>query len=418
MPPEINDHRNQKDELPSFDNYSLHQGSKTMNKETTAGRSNAVSGSIEFTDPYKFHQQRLTQTERSSAGGAQVSRISSQAFAALEKPNYQDQKSPSNGGHLLPNPFAPQATDNRQAQIPPYNPPPEQRPAPQPDLPPRVVLPPDNNQKIEERPGTRPWELIVPAPNGTDRSPIVDAYSQKQGARHAGDHTLPLIDATPGRRDFVPPPARPDLPPTVGPRPDQPLPVRPQVQPAPGTRPDIPQWTPPRPGTYPPPDVAPWTQPKPQIDQQVKPVDFRPDRADIIATIEPKYETNDIAKAVKLAKDAGLPLAVHIGASWCGYCVQMERNTWPSVEGTNNSRGSLQGKVVVLHLDVDQAQSLRGEKQQLANEILRDRGGSVPLLRVFKIDDSGRLKRTAEHTGAISNKAALENFLIGGGVKR
>lgn len=328
--------------------------------------------------------------------------------------------------HLLPNPFdfhqgdktpvkpAPQPADKTPAKpdpsLPPFDfhqgdktpgkpGPAEPKPfTPPADVTPIPVPPPEPRPDAHDK---------VPAPTDISdvnilggKSSVVAAYERRQGARHAGNgNNLPPIDAIPGPKDLTPP--------VPGPRPNDLTP------PAPGPRPSD---FAPTPG--PRPDVAPWVPPKIDDKPPVKPVDFRPDRDDLISKLEPKYETTDVATAVKMAKGTGLPLAVHIGASWCGYCVQMEQNTWPSVEGTGNRKGSMQGKVVVLHVDVDHARNLRGDNAKLANEILRDRGGSVPLLRVFKVDEQGKLTKTAENHGAINSKSGLENFLIKGGVKR
>ena len=287
---------------------------------------------------------------------------------------------------------------------------------PGPVEPPRPFTPPSDVKPIpvpppEPRPDARdktPAPTDISDPNILGgKSSVVAAYERRQGARHAGNgNNLPPIDAIPGPNDLTPP--------VPGPRPNDLTP------PPPGPRPN--DLTPPPPGPRPSdltpvprPEPAPWVPPKIDDKPAIKPVDHR---EELISKLEPKYETSDVATAVKMAKDLGLPLAVHIGAEWCGYCVQMERNTWPSVEGTADRKGSMQGKVVVLHVDIDHARNLRGENAKLAQEILRDRGGSVPLLRVFKVDEQGGLTKTAENHGAINSKSGLEQFLIKGGVKR
>ncbi len=239
--------------------------------------------------------------------------------------------------------------------------------------------PPKPQDKITDQPPAN----IPDSKSG--KSSIVEAYERRQGARNAGSGYLPPIDAIPN--DLRPP--------------------SPGTNPGPGPS-DL---RPPSPG----PDLPPWTPPK---DNNVKPTDFTPKPNDQIENIKPKYETDEIGEAVRLAKETGLPLAVHIGASWCHYCVEMERNTWPAVEGSNGRKGSMQGKVVVLHLDVDDAKSLRGEDARYASEILKNRGSSIPIIRMFSVDQSGSFSKTNENRGAINSRSQLESFLIRGGAKR
>lgn len=464
MPPEIDDSKSKTEPLPLIDFYSFHQGAFSMSDKNTNGNA-ASKDSIELTDPYGYHQglnslaralgnlgddaKRSSDEQKGqpkdskaeSPGSAKpdnvecingVCRILSPAELAAKKaregsrgeakekgilgdlqiaeikikppsnessaepkekaPAQNEIKVPGDLSHLLPNPFTfhqgdktlprpaePGPVISRPGEPAPFVPPKDVTPlpvppTPSPELPPEVKpLPADRIPTIEIDPQFPP---------GSGKSPIVEAYERKQGARHAGSGTLPPIDAIPLPSDLTPP------------------------VPVPG----------PQPG--PKPDIAPWAPPKVDDKPEIKPVDFRPNPSDLISKLEPKYETSDVATAVKMAKETGLPLAVHVGASWCGYCVQMEQNTWPAVEGTGNQKGSLQGKVVVLHMDVDHARNLQGEDARLANEILKNRGSSVPILRVFKVDQSGNFTKTAENRGAINSKSGLENFLIKGGVQR
>lgn len=394
MPPEIDDHKPKNEQpLPLIDLFSFHQGS-LLNDQTQGAKPH---GSIEISDPFAYHQGLNSLAKVLNGDQAKTAARTKDEQSPAKEDKLPGGKTPDGyiclDGICRPMTAAEKAAKETKETILPANPfefhqrgkaspwavqPP--RPFPDnrtPELP-QPSKPADrpNDNPIPLKPGDRSNDnsnLLQETKSG--KSAIVEAYERRQGARHAGaGGLLPAIDAIPFPGDLTPP--------------------------SPGPRPDI----------------APWTQPKPDVN--VKPADFRPEPSDLISKLEPKYETNDVATAVKMARDTGLPLAVHIGAQWCHYCTEMERNTWPSVEGTANSKGSMQGKMVMLHLDVDHAQSLAGDDAKFAREILRNRGGSVPLLRVFKVDSSGNLSKTAENPGAISNKTALENFLRRGGVSR
>ncbi|MBX9688296.1 MAG: thioredoxin family protein [Candidatus Obscuribacterales bacterium] len=330
------------------------------------------------------------------------------------------------GSHLLPSPFKPagqpEAKDIKPAPAEPgkFAPPSDSR---------ALNIPKPDDSAIRTPASPLPSSLV-------GKSVVVEAYERRQGARQAGNNSnLPPLDAIPmpsPRPDLTPPLPSPNNKPSDF-APWAPPKVDPNVRPTDYQRPNPNDLIPPspqdfnRPGPSNPGDFRPVNpgehrKPSPS-DFMQNPRDFRPPSdikapSDLISKIEPKYETNDVATAVKMARDTGLPLAVHIGASWCHYCVEMEQKAWPSVEGSNGRKGSMQGKVVVLHLDVDQQRSLRGESAQMAAEITRNRGGSVPIIRVFSVDQSGRLTKTAENSGAIMDKRALENFLIRGGAKR
>jgi thiol-disulfide isomerase/thioredoxin len=398
MPPEIDNSKPRTEALPLIDFYSFNQGSINMSEKSPAQPANREkSGVLEICDPFVFNQGLSFvgkgATADRAAATASDNRNASGATGQVPFDFHQGDRTPG----TMPAPFIPQVDFRPSA--------PEVKPPVPGDLTPR--------------PQDRTRDIPSPSiPGASGKSPIVEAYERRQGARHAGLNPLPAIDPIPGPSDLVPPSPgpRPDLiPPSPGPRPNDWTP--PSPGPGPGPAPDLPPWTPPKPDLNPRPDVAPWTPPRPDVRPDLRP-DVRPDRTDLISKLEPKYETSDIATAVKMARDTGLPLAVHIGASWCGYCVQMEQDTWPLVEGTNNRRGSMQGKVVVLHMDVDQARYLQGEGKQYANEVLKNRGGSVPLLRVFKVDQSGQFTKTAENHGAINSRSSLEAFLERGGVQR
>lgn len=359
MPPEIDDRGSTQSTASVFDLLSFHQGF-SANENNQAAK--PEQDKITFTNPY----------------------LHSVLPALDSRPNPFDYHQKGDAKPALPlpsvdiKPNTPDSSDKKPIEPKPFVPPTDVKPLPAPD-------------------GT---DGAYTLPFQPDKSPIVQLYERKQGARQAGSGgALPPIDAIPNPSDLIRP-VQPTPGPDLRPSPS------PEVKPSPGPEP----W--PRPNPKPP-DLIP----KPLDD--IKPTDYRPDPpSDLINKLEPKYETSDVGKAVRMAKELGVPLAVHIGASWCHYCVEMERKTWPSVEGSASKQGSLQGKMVVLHLDVDQQRSLRGEDARLASELTKNRGTSVPIIRVFKVDSQGAITKTNENRGAINSQSKLEEFLVKGGVRK
>lgn len=386
MPPEIDNSKPKEEAQPLIDFLAFHQGSTNNDGSSLPNKSSGKETSLEITDPYNLHQ-----------GLSSLARVLSQApkaeGASERRSDTLDasaQKPASQSANSRPNPFS-----YHQGEKPGPKPETPAKPEdePKPFVPPADVKPLPQTEKEAPKPTDQTSENKNANKEG--KSPIVEAYERKQGARIAGNgNTLPAIDAIPGPNDLTPP------------------------APGPNPNPQPNDFKPPWQQDKPKPDLPPWVAPDTKPDQPVKPVDYRPDPSDLISKLEPKYETKDVATAVKMAQETGLPLAVHIGAEWCGYCVQMERNTWPAVEGDGKTKGSMQGKVVVLHLDVDDQKGLRGESAKQAGEITKNRGSSIPILRVFKVDVGGKLTMTAENRGAINSKTQLENFLIKGGAKR
>lgn len=104
-----------------------------------------------------------------------------------------------------------------------------------------------------------------------------------------------------------------------------------------------------------------------------KPDDVKPD-----GQIKPRYETSQISEALELAAKNNLPVIVHVGASWCGPCRQMESGAWPAIEKDAN----LNSKAIYLHLDVDKARQLSGEAGAAAKELMRGVTG-YPTIKAF-----------------------------------
>ena len=360
MFPEIDNLEPKLEPKPLFDFYGFNQGSINLGERSSAAHKEPPGAALEMSDPYGFSQGLNTRAGVLS-GIDETHRASMKEKIESCRGQFVGLDFDQANRGARPSPFAPFTPETKEPALIEHlaNPP----------LPFDYLPIPGKNAGDISR-------TFMPAASG--KSSIVEAYERRQGARHAGNGTLPSIDPVPLPGDFSPPSHLP------------------------GPRPDLP----------------PWTPSHTDVDPNYRPVDVRPDRTELISKLEPKYETSNVAKAVKMAEATGLPLAVHIGASWCGYCVQMEQNTWPSVEGSPNQHGSLQGKVVVLHMDVDQARNLQGESKHFADEILKNRGQSVPLLRVFKVDSSGHLTKTAENHGALNSRSALESFLVKGGVRK
>ena len=110
----------------------------------------------------------------------------------------------------------------------------------------------------------------------------------------------------------------------------------------------------------------------------------------------------------------GRPLVVQVGQSWCGHCQHMESKIWPSVEGTSQDKGSMEGKAVFLHLDYDKSRQLEGDDAFLAQKLRSDVQG-FPTYRVYKIGDAGSVQKIAESSGSMS-QTDLESFLSSAGV--
>lgn len=128
-----------------------------------------------------------------------------------------------------------------------------------------------------------------------------------------------------------------------------------------------------------------------------------------------RFENDKITDAFVLSMQTGLPLVVQVGQHWCTHCQHMESNVWPSVEGTAQTKGSLEGKAVFLHLDYDQSRKLEGDNAWLAQKLRADVSG-FPTYRVYKIGDAGTVQKLAESAGTKS-QADLESFLSSAGVR-
>ena len=115
--------------------------------------------------------------------------------------------------------------------------------------------------------------------------------------------------------------------------------------------------------------------------------------------LEHKYTTQEVEKAVQQAKERGLPLVVHVGASWCGPCRQMEAGVWPRIEK------EMHGKAVFLHIDADQASQLGGRAGQLAGA-LKAGVSSYPTIMAINPTDAGNgrvsLDPVKRHAGGMS----------------
>ncbi len=380
MNPEIDIAKPKTEAVPQIDFYGFNQTSISFNDKNNSKAPEPHS--LEMSDPYA-----LNQGLKALAGT--LADIAQNLPAKSSKlPGTLDQLKPP-ADQAPPSAFKFNPGDHSPADaLKPFNQPADLRPVST-DVKPTWTPSPIGDVKPFADSTTEVNH--VPGASIFGKSPIIDAYERKQGARQAGSGTyLPSIDAIPMPTNNFPPSPAPQ------PRYDIPAPG-----PGPKTQRELPAW------------LRPEVQPQPY-----RPEEQRPNPSDLINRIEPKYETDDIATAVKMAKDSGLPLAVHIGASWCGPCQNMENNVWPGVEGSSGHKGSLQGKMVVLHLDVDKAPELRGQSAAFAHKLMADRGGSVPLLRVFKVSQDGSITKTAQHVGGLGSKAELERFLQTGGVRK
>lgn len=247
-------------------------------------------------------------------------------------------------------------------------------------------------------------EIVEPR-DGKGGRTAVQSYEQKQGGRIAGSNVAPPIDFAPKTlpSNTVPgtiPDSRPNPTDTnYRPKPqDSFTPLQPGEN-----RPFVPQETKNGPMVIP--------------DANVKPAEYRPDTKEQIDKLETRFETDNAAEAIKMAKELGLPLAVHVGASWCGPCQTMDKHVWPAIEGPAGTANSLKGKVVTLHIDVDQMKELTGEARQAANSVASG-VGSLPTIRVFSVDQgTGRLTQKVQGTGGKSIQKLTE-LLQQGGVRK
>lgn len=247
-------------------------------------------------------------------------------------------------------------------------------------------------------------EIVEPR-DGKGGRTAVQSYEQKQGGRIAGSNVAPPIDFAPRTlpSNTVPstiPDSRTNPTDTnYRPKPqDSFTPLQPGEN-----RPLVPQESKNGPMVIP--------------DANVKPAEYRPDTKEQIDKLETRFETDNAAEAIKMAKELGLPLAVHVGASWCGPCQTMDKHVWPAIEGPAGTANSLKGKVVTLHIDVDQMKELTGEARQAANRVASG-VGSLPTIRVFSVDQgTGKLTQKVQGTGGKSIQKLTE-LLQQGGVRK
>lgn len=125
--------------------------------------------------------------------------------------------------------------------------------------------------------------------------------------------------------------------------------------------------------------------------------------------VEGRFETADLEQAVQTSKDKNIPFVVQVGASWCHFCQNMEKNIWPQVEG----KDGLPEKAVILHLDYDESASFDGKAAELAGK-LKEGVKGFPTLKIFNPGMEGQA--LVEHSGALSVDK-LKDFLKSGGVK-
>jgi thiol-disulfide isomerase/thioredoxin len=142
---------------------------------------------------------------------------------------------------------------------------------------------------------------------------------------------------------------------------------------------------------------------------------FETDLNKLADKLPKRFENDKITDAFVLSMQTGLPLVVQVGQHWCGHCQHMESDIWPSVEGTAQTKGSLEGKAIFLHLDYDQSRKLEGDNAWLAQKLRADVNG-FPTYRVYKIGEAGAVQKLAESAGSKS-QADLEEFLSSAGVR-
>lgn len=251
---------------------------------------------------------------------------------------------------------------------------------------------------------TKTAEIVEPRDGRGGTRTAVQSYEQKQGGRIAGSNVAPPIDFAPRT---LPSNTVPGTIPDSRPNPTD-ANYRPKPQDS---------FTPIQPG-----ENRPFTPPQetkngPMVipDANVKPAEYRPDSKEQLDKLQTRFETDNAAEAIKTAKELGVPLAVHIGATWCGPCQAMDKTVWPVIEGPAGKAGSLKGKVVTLHLDVDQMRELTGDAARAANSV----GSGVskmPTIRVFSVDGNGKLTQQVQKTGGMSLDV-LTNLLQQGGVR-
>ena len=277
------------------------------------------------------------------------------------------------------------------------------------ELKPAADAKPATDAKTQPNDKAQPQESKQVGPNA------VQNYEQRQGGRTAGSNVAPALDFGPRTvpSNTIP---NPNQQADYRPKPSQPqdsfTPFRPG-----DNRPVVPANTQPRDGTT----FIP--------DANVQPAEHRTDANDhLVDKTRMKFGTSDAAKAIATAKALGVPLAVHIGASWCKPCRDMERLAWPQIEG--DGPHSMKGKVVTLHVDIDEASSLasnhvrpketaeqkvaRQEATKAINSVATDPEG-YPTLRVYTFAN-GTPTMTIQESGG-KGAADLKRFLIQGGVK-
>jgi hypothetical protein len=132
-------------------------------------------------------------------------------------------------------------------------------------------------------------------------------------------------------------------------------------------------------------------------------------------TPERRYDNATLLQAFTDSSKTGLPLVVVIGESWCTHCQHMNEKVWPKVEGARDSKGTLAGKAVFLHLDYDQSESLQGEPGRIARSLRQGIEG-FPTVRLYSVSPEGRASFKGQQVGAMSQEK-LEKFLKESGVK-
>lgn len=242
----------------------------------------------------------------------------------------------------------------------------------------------------------------------------VDSYTRKQGARVAGSNVAPPIDLSPRQPSQLVPNSDARQIPDAKSQPDATRdfrPIQPKTQ-SDGSKPVYNPFPdgPKKDGPAQTADKAPVFIP----DANVKAAEFVQPGRDR-PQLEKRYDTADVATALRTSKELGLPLVVHIGSTNCGPCRSMESKVWPEVEGDAEKKGSMEGKMVALHLNVDDLGQLNAKDQTLANWLQSGVTG-YPTIRVFQ-HDGKNWTRTASDSGYM-RKEKLEGLIISGSKKR
>lgn len=372
--------------VPLIDFYSFHQGSISMS-DNNAARKQPGSTSIELSDPFAFHQglsalsntlnkqtqsgdaSRSSDAKKEEGSGGAAAPADKTTKAPGGKPdNYicvdgfcrpmtqaeidaegknRNNKPASALDALINNPFKFHQNDKTPAG-------PSDRPA--------LPVPPKDQPAQPAQPGDRTTDNPVP-PNipgsPVGKSPIVEAYERRQGARIAGSNPLPPIDAIPD--NLRPPNPGGDL------RPPQPNPGRP--------------WDAPKPS-----DVTPWVPPR--RDPDVKPADFRPaDNTPDPSDARVKH-VNNMDQFEQEVLNSKVPVIVDFYATWCGPCKQLA----PNLEQTAKDYG---GKVKVIKIDAERASEI-ASKYSI---------GSYPTMITFKGGQQVERMSGYRSTGQLHNIA-------------